>query len=57
MANGGFNQTGLSIWTGVPVISYSASNQTEADKVWDAVVAGQAAGYVMTAGSAGGGND
>jgi hypothetical protein len=59
-AAGGFNQTGLSLWTGVPIVSYSGSsvtNQTEADTVWSAVQAGQAAGYVMTAGSAGGGND
>ena len=59
-AAGGFNQTGLSLWTGVPVISYSGSdvtNATEANAVWDAVVAGQAAGFVMTAGTAGGGND
>lgn len=27
-AAGGFNQTGLSLWTGVPIISYSGSSVT-----------------------------
>ena len=56
----GFNQTGLALWTGVPVVSYKGTDVTSnslALTVWNNVKAGMDAGYVMTSGSAGSGND
>lgn len=57
IGEGGFTESGLSLWTGVPIAQYTATNTAAANQIWSAVQVGLAAGYVVTSGSAGGGND
>ena len=50
-------ESGLSLWTGAPIAQYTATDLSTANSIWQIVKTGLAAGYVATAGTAGGGND
>lgn len=65
-ADGGFVNSGLRTLTNVPVFGYSGTNQqgtrvwndaTTLNTLWDTIVAADTAGYLVGAGTNGGGND
>lgn len=59
-ANGGIQMNAIHMLTGVPVFSYSTAaitDTTEAETAYNRILAADAAGYIMTAGTAGSGND
>jgi hypothetical protein len=59
-ANGGIQMNALHMLTGVPVYNYGTSTITDtagAEAAYARILAADAAGYIMTAGTAGGGND
>lgn len=59
-ANGGIQSNALHMLTGVPVFGYATSSITDtagAETAYNRILAADAAGYIMTAGTAGSGND
>lgn len=59
-AQGGFITTGLRALTGAPVFTYYSSEintNAQSNALWDLMAEGEAKGYLMGAGTDGGGND
>ena len=58
-AEGGFTQTGLRVLTGAPVFDYKGTDYTTTNiaDLFTLVKNADAANYIMTIGTAGGGND
>ena len=59
-SGGGFLQTGLSSFVGVPIFNYDGAKMTDeakANAVWTILKAAEDSNYIMASGTSGGGND